>query len=169
MPWKWTIVLSHLARTMLLMTTTATHQITPRLYAGKAAPAPYSAMVAFDDAIELDPPLRELVKLRASQLNGCAYCLDMHASDARAGGEEERRLHTLAGWRESPFFTDRERAALALTDAVTRMGEHGVGDDVWGDAAAHFDEPELAQLLWAIAAINVWNRIAVTTHLVPES
>jgi AhpD family alkylhydroperoxidase len=151
------------------MTIAAMHQITPRLYAGKAARTAYRAMVAFDDAIEFDPPLRELVKIRASQLNGCAYCLDMHTRDAREGGEDERRLATLAGWRESPFFTNRERAAFALTDAVTRLGDHGVSDEVWAEAATHFDEAELAQLLWAIAAINAWNRIGVATHLVPES
>jgi AhpD family alkylhydroperoxidase len=132
------------------------------------APAAYKAMAAFDRSIELDPPLRELVKIRASQLNGCAYCLDMHTTEARATGEGERRLATLAAWRESPFFTDRERAALALTDAVTRLGEHGVTDDVWNEAAAHYDQPELAQLVWAIVAINSWNRMAVATHLLPE-
>jgi AhpD family alkylhydroperoxidase len=152
-----------------IMTSLETHPVEQRLLAGKQAPAVYRAMSAFDRSIELDAQLRELVKIRASQLNGCAYCLDMHTRDARAAGEDERRLATLAAWREAPFFTARERAALALTDAVTRLGEHGVTDDVWHAAGAQFDEPELAQLLWAIVAINAWNRIAVATHLQPES
>ena len=150
------------------MTSLETHALHQRMAAGALAPAVYKAMAAFDRSIDLDPALRELIKIRASQLNGCAYCLDMHTRDARAAGEDERRLATLAGWRESPFFTERERAALALTDAVTRLGEHGVTDEVWDDAAAHFDEPELAQVVWAIVAINSWNRIAVATHLLPE-
>ncbi len=148
--------------------TTVTQALHQRMSAGALAPAVYRAMAAFDRSIELDPPLRELVKIRASQINGCAYCLDMHTRDARAAGEDERRLATLAGWREAPFFTDRERAALALTDAVTRLGEHGVSDSVWNEAAAHFDDAELAQLVWAIAAINTWNRIGVATHLLPS-
>ena len=147
--------------------TTVTHSLQPRLSASALAPAVHKAMAAFDRSIELDPPLRELVKIRASQINGCAYCLDLHTRDARAAGEDERRLATLAAWREAHFFTDRERAALALTDAVTRLGEHGVTDDVWAEAAAHFDDVELAQLVWAIAAINAWNRIGVATHLMP--
>jgi len=145
------------------------YQITPRLSARRLAPDPYQAMVAFDNSIDFDPRLRELVKIRASQLNGCAYCLDMHTRVARDAAEDERRLATLAGWHESPFFTPRERAALALTDAVTRLGDHGVSDAVWAEAAEHFDEAELAQLLWAIVAINAWNRIGVTTRLVPQS
>jgi AhpD family alkylhydroperoxidase len=145
------------------------HQITPRLSARRLAPDTYQAMVAFDNSIDFDPRLRELVKIRASQLNGCAYCLDMHTRDAREAAEDERRVATLAGWHESPFFTPRERGALALTDAVTRLGDHGVSDAVWADATEHFDEAELAQLLWAIVAINAWNRIGVTTRLVPRS
>jgi AhpD family alkylhydroperoxidase len=151
------------------MTALESGPVTQRTAAGKLAPAVYRAMAAFDRSIEFDPPLRELVKIRASQLNGCAYCLDLHSRDARAAGEDERRLATLAGWRESPFFTQRERAALALTDAATRLGDHGVTDEVWADAAGHFDEAELAQLLWAIAAINAWNRIGVATRLQPET
>jgi AhpD family alkylhydroperoxidase len=142
--------------------------IEPRMAVGRAAPAVYRAMDAFDRSIDLEPRLRELIRIRASQLNGCAYCLDLHTRDARAAGEGERRLATLAGWRESVFFTERERAALALTDEVTRIGEHGVSDAVWTDAAAHFEPPELAQLLWAIIAVNAWNRIGVATHMVPE-
>ena len=157
----------HIARTIVGVTTT--YQITPRLSARRLAPAPYQAMVELDKSIDFDPSLHELVRIRASQLNGCAYCLDMHTRDARVAGEDERRLATLAGWHESPFFTRRERAAFALTDAVTRLGEHGVTDAVWAEVTEHFDEAELAQLLWAIVAINAWNRIGVTTRLVPSS
>jgi AhpD family alkylhydroperoxidase len=151
------------------MTTATPASITPRLDAGRLAPAVNQAMVAFDHAVDFDPRLRDPVRIRASQLNGCAYCLDLHTHDAREAGEDERRLATLGAWHESPFFTDRERAAFALTDAATRLGEHGVSDEVGNEAAAFFDERELAQLLWAVAAINAWNRIGVTTRMVPES
>jgi AhpD family alkylhydroperoxidase len=153
----------------MVAVTTTSYEITPRLSARRLAPDAYQAMVAFDNSVEFDPRLRELVKIRASQLNGCAFCLDMHTKDARDAHEDERRLATLAGWHESPFFTPRERAALALTDAVTRLGDHGVSDAVWAEATEHFEEAELAQLLWAIVAINAWNRIGVTTRLVPRS
>lgn len=113
----------------------------------------------------LDHGLYELVKIRASQLNGCAYCLDMHTRDARAGGEDQRRLDILSAWREAPgFFTDAERAALAFTEAVTLIGEHGVPDDIWQDALTHFGEQGVVHLLMAVCVINVWNRMAVTTH-----
>lgn len=112
-----------------------------------------------------DRPLYELVKIRASQINGCAYCLDMHHHDARAAGEDQRRLDVLSAWREAPsLFTERERAALALTESVTRIADGGVPDDVWQAAANSFDKAELVQLLIAISTINVWNRLAVATH-----
>ena len=103
-----------------------------------------------------------------SQLNGCAYCLDQHVRDALAANEGERRLATLAAWRESVFFTARERAALALAEQVTLIGQGGVTDQVWSDAAAEFSEAELGQLLLAVVAINAWNRVAIATHMVPE-
>jgi AhpD family alkylhydroperoxidase len=131
-----------------------------------AAPAVYRAMIAFDNSVELEPRLRELVKLRASVLNHCAYCVDMHAREARALGETEQRLYAVSAWREAPFFTGRERAAFALTDALTLVAKSHVPDDVYEEAARHFDQAELAQLIWAIAAINVWNRIAVSTRMV---
>jgi AhpD family alkylhydroperoxidase len=113
----------------------------------------------------LDKRLYELIKIRASQLNGCAYCLDMHHRDARAGGEDQRRLDVLSAWREAPeLYTVRERAALALTEAVTLIGEGGVSDDVWSEATRHFDDAGMVQLLMAVATINVWNRLAVSTH-----
>ncbi len=116
---------------------------------------------------QLDPRLHELVKVRASQLNGCAFCIDMHARDARAAGESEQRLYVLSAWREAPFFSAAERAALALTEAVTRVGEAPVPDEVYEEAAATFDSDTLAALLFAIAAINAWNRLSVAARLPP--
>jgi len=142
--------------------------IEPRLAVGRAAPAPYRALDAFDRSIDLEPRLRELIRIRVSQLNGCAYCLDQHVRDALAANEGERRLATLAAWRESVFFTARERAALALAEQVTLIGQGGVTDQVWSDAAAEFSEAELGQLLLAVVAINAWNRVAIATHMVPE-
>lgn len=129
----------------------------------------YGAMAALEQTITLDHTLRELVKLRASVLNGCAFCVDMHTTDARAAGETDRRLASVAAWSHAPFFTAKERAALALTDEVTRMGPHGVSDAVWDEAKAHFDPTELGQLLFAIVAINSWNRLAVTLLTTPPA
>ncbi len=112
----------------------------------------------------LDPQLYELVKIRASQLNSCAFCLDMHNRDARKAGEDQRRLDVLSAWREAPeLYTELERAALAFTEAVTRIGDAGVPDQVWDDVRAHFDEAGVVHLLMAVATINVWNRLAVST------
>lgn len=136
------------------------------------APAFSKALNRLDAAANegpLDGTLRELVRTHASQLNGCAYCVDMHTKDARAQGETEQRLYALPVWREVPYFTERERAALALTDAVTRLGEHGVPDEVWDEAAKVWSEKELADLIVAIATINVWNRISVTTRKQPPT
>ena len=112
----------------------------------------------------LEHSLLELVKTRVSQINGCAYCLDMHTTDAVAEGEDPRRAIAVATWRESPYFSEAERAALELTDEVTRMGEHGVTDRVWDAARQHFDELEVTNIVMAIVAINIWNRVAVTAH-----
>ncbi|GAA1773754.1 carboxymuconolactone decarboxylase family protein [Luedemannella helvata] len=111
----------------------------------------------------------ELIKIRASILNGCSFCLDMHARDALAAGETPLRLMAVAAWSESPLFDERERAALALTDAVTRLGEHGVPDDVWAATRKEWSEEETADLILAIAIINTWNRIAVTTRKRPPA
>jgi AhpD family alkylhydroperoxidase len=111
----------------------------------------------------IEPALYELVKTRASQINGCAFCLDMHTKDARARGESEQRLYTLSAWRETPFFSEPERAALALTEEVTRIGDHGVSEEVWARAEKQFDQEQLAALIWAIVAINSWNRLAIST------
>jgi AhpD family alkylhydroperoxidase len=107
-----------------------------------------------------------LVELRASQINGCSVCVDMHARDLKKAGERDERLFTVAAWREAPYFSDAERAALALTEAVTRLSDRAdpVPDDIWKEAARHYDEPALAALIIAIANINVWNRLNVATR-----
>lgn len=115
----------------------------------------------------LETSLIELVKIRASQINGCAYCLEMHTKDARALGETERRLHLLAAWHEAPGFSDRERAALAWTDALTRVADSRVPDDVYDQAKKAFSDKELAYLTAAVVAINAWNRVAVAFRFVP--
>lgn len=115
----------------------------------------------------LEPKLLHMVAMRASQINGCAYCLDMHSKDARAAGETEQRLYALNAWRETPFFTDRERAALAWTEAVTEVSHGHVPDDVYEEARRHFSEKELVDLNMAVVAINSWNRIAITFRAVP--
>jgi AhpD family alkylhydroperoxidase len=110
----------------------------------------------------LEPGLIEFVKLRASLMNGCAYCVDLHAREARAQGETERRLFAVPVWRETPFFTPRERAALAWTEAVTNVWRDGVNDDLYDEVRAHFSEKELVDLTVAVIAINAWNRLAVS-------
>ncbi|MCO5055150.1 carboxymuconolactone decarboxylase family protein [Thermomonas sp.] len=139
--------------------------MTQRLDYGALAPAAMQAMIALQRHVEnsgLEPPLLELVKMRASQINGCAYCLDMHSKDARAAGETEQRLYLLDAWREAPFYNDRERAALAWTEALTRIaGSHGVSDALYEEARKQFSEKELTDLTYAIIAINGWNRLAI--------
>jgi AhpD family alkylhydroperoxidase len=136
-----------------------------RIQLAKVARESYRALNALDESVDFDPALRELVKLRASQLNGCAFCVDMHSRDALAGGENERRVWAVAVWREAPFFDERERAAFALTEAMTRLPEGGVPDDIYEEAARHFDEHELGQLMFSIITINAWNRLGVATRL----
>jgi AhpD family alkylhydroperoxidase len=116
------------------------------------------------DNADFDVRLRELVRIRASQLNGCAFCIDMHTKDARAAGESEQRIYALPAWRETPFFTERERAALALTESVTLMAETHVPDEDFAAAAVEFPEAELAALISLIVTINAWNAIGVTTR-----
>ncbi|WP_282702005.1 carboxymuconolactone decarboxylase family protein [Streptomyces sp. CC219B] len=145
---------------------TTTDARTARLNFATTAPKVYRAVIGFDAAARegLDPTLVELVQIRASLLNNCAYCLHMHTNDARKAGESEDRLHMVAVWREARhFFTAREQAALALTEAVTLVSDAGVPDDVYAEAAAHFDEEELAHVLALILTINTWNRLALST------
>ncbi|MFH8991989.1 carboxymuconolactone decarboxylase family protein [Streptomyces sp. NPDC017940] len=132
----------------------------------RTAPKVFRAVIGLDAAARegLDPALVELIQIRASYLNGCAYCLHMHTNDARKAGESEDRLHMVAVWREARnFFTAKEQAALALTDAVTRVADAGVPDSAYAEAAGEFAEAELAQVLALILAINTWNRIALAT------
>ena len=135
-----------------------------RISCTDAAPAAYKAMLGLEQYVRgsgLEHSLLELVKTRASQMNGCAYCLDMHTKDARAAGETEQRLYVLPAWREAPFYSARERAALAWTEAVTQLGPHGVSDELYRATREHFDEKGLVDLTMAIIAINSWNRLAI--------
>ncbi|HET6629802.1 MAG TPA: carboxymuconolactone decarboxylase family protein [Woeseiaceae bacterium] len=130
----------------------------------KLVPEAYRAMLGLERYVhgtELEPALLELVRMRASQLNGCAYCLDMHSKDARAAGESEQRLYLLSAWREAPFYSERERAALAWAEAVTLLPGSGVSDEVYAQARIHFGEEELVKLTMAVVAINGWNRLEV--------
>ncbi len=144
----------------------------PRIDYKETAPAAFQAMLAFEAYVHrcgLPPALLELVKIRASQINGCAYCLDMHTKDARAQGETEQRIYALSAWRETPFFTERERAALAWTEAVTLVASSQVPDDVYEALRPHFTEMEMVNLTAAVVAINGWNRLAISFRSVPGS
>jgi AhpD family alkylhydroperoxidase len=136
-----------------------------RLNAMQIAPDAYKALYGVEQyvrASSVDKKILELMKLRASYINGCAYCVDMHTKDARAEGETEQRLYAVPLWRETPFFTPRERAALAWTEAVTEIGRTHVPDDVYAEARAQFTELEMVNLTMAVIAINGWNRLAVS-------
>lgn len=145
-----------------------TFQVPERMNFTAVAPRVFKAVLALDTAARhgVDPVLLELVQIRASQINRCAYCIDYHTSDARKAGETEERIYQLSAWEESSHYTERERAALALTEAVTRLPD-GVPDRVYEEAAKHFSEEELAQLIAVIATVNVWNRLNVTTRKTP--
>ena len=144
----------------------------PRINPYKVAPKAYqamSALQAYVDSCGLERPMLELVKIRASQINGCAYCLDLHTKDARALGETEQRIYLLNAWRESPFYTERERAALEWTEAVTLITEGHVPDEVYERTTRQFQPEELANLTLAIATINSWNRLSIAFRGVPGS
>ncbi len=135
-----------------------------RIDFGKTMPAALQAMIGLETAVhtsELEPGLLELVKMRASQLNGCAHCLDMHSKDARARGESEQRLYVLAAWREAPFYNERERAALAWCESLTLVPQTGAPDDVYAEVERVFSAEEIVALTLAIVAINGWNRFAI--------
>ena len=141
-----------------------------RLAYAKAAPAGYQALLPLHRYVEgcgLEPLLLELVRMRASQLNGCAYCLDMHGQDARALGEREQRLYTLSAWREAPFYAARERAVLLWTEQVTLIGQEQVPDAVYEEVSRHFSPEELVNLTLAVILINAWNRLAISFRTVP--
>ena len=139
-----------------------------RINIQKVEPAAYQAMFALEKYLstsKIDPILLELIKMRASQINGCAFCLNMHSADARKLGETEQRLYLLNAWSETTLFTAQEQAVLALTEEVTRISNH-VSDETYAKAAALFEENELAQIIMAIVTINAWNRIAITSKLI---
>jgi AhpD family alkylhydroperoxidase len=140
-----------------------------RLDYAKVAPEPVKAMYglgAYLARCGLEKGLLELIKIRVSQINGCAFCLDMHTKDARAAGETEQRIYLMSAWRETPFYTDRERAAFAWAETLTHIG-NGVSDAAYAEVSQHFNEKELADLTWAIVAINGWNRVAISFRAVP--
>jgi AhpD family alkylhydroperoxidase len=136
-----------------------------RIDYARAAPGAYGAMLDLEEylsACSLDAPLIHLIKLRVSQINGCAYCIDMHWKDLRAIGEREQRLYSLDAWRETPFYTDRERAALGWSESVTLVAATHVPDEAFEEARRHFSETELVDLTLAISTINAWNRLAIS-------
>lgn len=144
----------------------------PRIEYAKVAPGAVQAMQALEGYIRqsgLEPDIFELVRVRASQINGCAFCIDMHTKEARAAGESEQRLYALDAWRETPFFSEREQAALEWTEAVTRVSERHVPDEVYERAREQFTEKELVELTMAVVATNGWNRLAISTRAVPGS
>jgi AhpD family alkylhydroperoxidase len=137
----------------------------------KANPADIKALLGVEEQINkgsLDITLKELVRLRASQINGCAFCLDMHVADARKAGETERRLATVSAWRETPFFTERERAALEWTEALTLVAQSHVPDSVWEAVRPHFSDKELTELTLLVTSINSWNRFSIAFRKMPE-
>ena len=141
-----------------------------RLNYGRVAPGVHDAMLGLEkyvDATGLESGLLNLIKIRASQINGCAWCLDMHAKDARVGGETEQRVYAISAWKETRFYTPRERAALAWTEAVTLVSSSSVPDDVFEEARKQFSEKELVDLTMAVVAINGWNRFNVAFRTVP--
>jgi AhpD family alkylhydroperoxidase len=138
----------------------------------KVAPEAYHAMLGLETYLHqsgLEIPLLHLIKLRASQINGCAYCIDMHWKDLRAIGENEQRLYGLDAWRESPYYSERERAALAWTEAVTLVASTQVPDEVYEQVRRQFNEKEIANLTLAVATINAWNRLSIALRAVPGS
>lgn len=146
-------------------------EMTPRIDYAKAAPEAVKAMYGLERYLRhstgLEPSLLELVRMRASQINGCAFCLDMRTKDARTAGETEQRLYALNAWRETPFFSERERAALEWTEAITLIAEGHAPDEVFARVCESFSEKEIVDLTLAIVSINGWNRIAIATRAVP--
>jgi AhpD family alkylhydroperoxidase len=146
--------------------------MTPRIDYHKHGAGAFQAMLGLERFVRtcgLEHPLLDLVKTRASQINGCAYCIDMHTKDARAAGETEQRLYALAAWRETPFYSPRERAALEWTEALTLISEHDISDELYALVREHFSEEEIVNLSLAIITINGWNRLAIPFRSVPGS
>jgi AhpD family alkylhydroperoxidase len=138
----------------------------------KQESAAYRAMLQLERYVrgsDIDSTLLELIKIRASQINGCAFCIDMHTKDARLNGETEQRIYALNAWRETPFFTPQERAVLAFTEAVTLIANSPVSDEIYNEVSRYFTSDEIVNLLMAIVTINSWNRIAITAQMIPGS
>lgn len=143
----------------------------PRMELGVESAA-YRAMLQLERYVRgsgISSTLLELIKIRASQINGCAFCIDMHTKDARLNGETEQRIYALNAWRETPFFTPQERAVLAFAEAATLIATHSVSDEIYDEVSCYFSDDEIANLLMAIVTINGWNRIAIITRMVPGS
>ena len=144
----------------------------PRLVYAQLSPEPFKKLMELSGAVQagvISDTLRGLVDIRASQMNGCGFCLDMHIKQARIRGERELRVHHIAMWRESPLFDAREKAALAWTEALTKMSDHGVSDALFTEARAQFSEKELSDLTFAVMTINAWNRLNIAFRNVPGS
>jgi AhpD family alkylhydroperoxidase len=142
-----------------------------RMSIKKEEPRIYKAMLEAENQLEsfgFDPKISELIRIRASQLNGCGYCINMHTQDARKAGESEQRLYALAAWWETPFFTEEEQVILKFTEELTLLTRSGVSDELYNKAIALLGKQKVAQLIFAIITINAWNRIAVSTHMVAE-
>lgn len=142
-----------------------------RMNLGKTEPSIYHVMALADKQVEsfsLDPKLKELVKIRTSQINGCGYCIDYHSKDARKLGETEQRIYSLSAWWETPFFSEEEEAALKIAEQVTNISNGGVNDDVFNKALKFFGEQGIAQLIYIVVNTNSWNRLAISTHMVAE-
>lgn len=142
-----------------------------RTVIAKEIPAAYQAMLGLEKYVgttSIDTQLKELIKIRASQINGCAYCINMHTKDARNLGESEQRIYALSAWRDTPYFTPAERAALALTESITVITKEHVPDAVYEEAAGYFDSKQIGEIIMAIVTINAWNRIAISTNMMPE-
>jgi len=136
----------------------------------KTSTTAYRAMLAVEKALaqcSLEKPLRELIKLRVSQINGCAYCIDMHWKDARMAGESEQRLYGLSAWRESPYYSQRERAGLLLAEELTRIADRPIPESIHEQVHQHFNDQERGDLVWVISAINAWNRVSIGWGAVP--
>lgn len=145
--------------------------MTERFLMKDVQPDAYNAMLElykYESATGIDPLHKHLIKIRASQINGCAYCLDMHARDARKLGETEQRIYLISAWREAPQFSEQERTILAMTEEITLINQKGLSEETYQQAIAHFGETGVAQLIMHIVSINAWNRIGVATHRIPR-
>jgi AhpD family alkylhydroperoxidase len=141
-----------------------------RIVIQELQPKAYEAMFGLEKYLsqsKIEPTLKELIQIRVSQINGCAYCIDLHTKDARKKGETEQRIYGLNAWRETPFYNDTERAVLALAEEITHISAHGVSDETYNNALKQLGEEKLAQAIMAIITINAWNRIGISTHMTP--